>query len=205
LGKQSRIELGLRVHPLFRVRGVPGTHETEKARAVFRSLRAARPETQTALPRFDKLTDDTQPVAQWPVFVGKPDLILFDTWLWDVVPPEDEELLAPINRREREEDVDASFRLAAGRALRQHYRPLFDEADEWISLESPNWDATIRFREEQESARLSSLGKAGESLMKRASMRAFLELFERWIQLPHVTAPQYRILLDEHHAALLLA
>src|SRR5690606_2814720 len=96
LSRQSRIELGQSVHPLFAIRGAPGTHDIELMLATLRALRAADATTVTALPRFDKWADDVKPPSEWPLFAGKPDLILFDTWLWDVVPPNDEDLSVPM-------------------------------------------------------------------------------------------------------------
>jgi len=204
LSRQSRIELGQSVHPLFAIRGAPGTHDIELMLATLRALRAADATTVTALPRFDKWADDVKPPSEWPLFAGKPDLILFDTWLWDVVPPNDEDLSVPMNRREREEDPDGVWRRTAAQALRSKYLSIFDQADEWIEFQAPNWEASIRFREEQEMTQLIRVEGAGAFREKEPSIRAFLELFERWVKLPHITQPEHRIVLDERHCAHLL-
>lgn len=206
LSKAERLDLGRRVHPLFATRGAPGTHRTEMIAPLLGALRTANEETLTALPRFDKSLDDTRPRSEWPLFVGKPDLILFDTWLWNVRPPIDGELSEPINRREAEEDPDGTWRIAAAKAFRDRYVKVFREADEWIKIEPPSWEAMIRFREEQENNRIQRMSEdARNALPKREHpIGYFLELFERWLRLPHSSEPDHRIVLDEQHSARLL-
>lgn len=206
LSREERLELGRRVHPLFATRGVPGTHRPEMVRTLLGALRAANDHTVTALPRFDKSLDDTTPRSEWPLFVGKPDLILFDSWLWNVRPPTSEELSVPINRREADEDPDGTWRNAAAQEFRHRYVEIFCEADEWIRIEPPNREATMRFREEQERNRMDRMGEsARRALPKREhSVSYFLELFERWLRLPHTSEPDHRVVLDEQHSARLL-
>lgn len=207
LSKEARRELGQRVHPLFATRGVPGTHNVEMVPSLLERLRGATEETHSPLPRFDKSADDLLPRSAWPIFLGKPDVILFDTWLWDVRPPTDEELLTPINRREAEEDPDGRWRMHATSAFKERYLPLFQEADEWIQFELPSWESMVRFREEQEFNRLVRRGEDAADVMRRRerSIADVLELFERWLRLPHNSEPNHRIVVDREHSAHLVS
>ena len=206
LSKAERLEMGRRVHPLFATRGAPGTHRTETIVSLLGALRTANEATLTALPRFDKSLDDTSPCSEWPLFVGKPHVILFDTWLWNVRPPNDEELSEPINRREAERDPDGTWRIASAQAFRDRYVGVFSEADEWIKIEPPGWEAMVRFREEQERNRILRMSEGAREALPKPEhpIGYFLELFERWLRLPHTREPDHRIVLDEQHSARLL-
>ncbi len=202
LSRDERVQLAQRVHPLFAIRGAPGTHRIEWITETIESLNAAEATSRTPLPRFDKLVDDSVPRNEWPTFLGKPDVIIFDTWLWEVDAPSEESLLVPINDREAREDSEAIWRRYAARTLARDYVPVFQGADEWVLLESPSFDATIRFRAEQEVNRKGSKSEPGRT-EREAELRGFLELFERWLDLPHRTSPDHRIILDDHHEARL--
>src|SRR5690606_13557802 len=58
------------VHPLFAVRGPPGTHDLALLEHVIAALRAAEADSRTPLPAFDKLADDRARRTDWPVFAG---------------------------------------------------------------------------------------------------------------------------------------
>ena len=57
----ERRELGDTTHRLLWTRGVPGTHDVTLATAVISDLLAADSAATTALPLFDKTTDDRTP------------------------------------------------------------------------------------------------------------------------------------------------
>lgn len=186
--------LAQRVHPLFAQRGPPGTHDVALGRSTLASLRSAQPKTLTWLPRFDKSTDDRVPDEQCSPFVGRPDWILLDAWLWEVEAPSESALLEPLNEREAREDPSGVWRRHAAQALSLDYPELFREADEWVLLESPSFDATVRFRMQQERALGSRARLQGE-----AEVRHFLQLFERWLALPRRSAATHRMVIDDEH------
>jgi len=180
---KTRAELGRAVHPLFAQRGPPGTHDVDRGLRLLRRLRDATPSDVTTLPRFDKLADEPLPAAMWPVFSGRPDVILTDGWFWGARPGDPAALGAPINRREAEEDPDGTWRRAVHRALGIGYPELFSASDFHVHLAVPSHEASVRFRIEQgRQERLArGLDPAGAD---PARIRRFLELFERVGRLP---------------------
>lgn len=68
------------IHPLFRTRGVPGTHDLPLLRHTLSALIEANDQTLTPLPRFSKSQDDRIEQDYWPVFKGRPDVILLEGW-----------------------------------------------------------------------------------------------------------------------------
>lgn len=203
LPRAERRKLARQVHPLFETRGAPGTHNIALFTDTVAAMNHAGSETRTPLPRFDKSSDDPLSRESWPVCVGRPDVILFDTWLWEVDAPAEEDLFPAMNRRESDEDAEATWRRAAAHALREEYVQTFGGAHGWVLFETPSFDATIRFRQEQEAWR-QGFG-AAQVVDRSRGVGYFLELLERWIQLPHRVEPDYRLVLDDHHRARLIS
>lgn len=206
LNRADREQLARNVHPLFATRGAPGTHRIELGMRTLQSLRHAAAQTSTPLPRFNKGLDEPRPESEWPVFVGRPDVILIDSWLWNVNPPTPEQLTEPYNERERKADAHGTWRQAATQALGRDYPEFFSQAKQWVLLETPDWETTVRFREEQEEGNRSSLPSAEDSARDEASsIRHFLDLFQRWAHLPHTSEPDFQIRLDHLHRATFVA
>lgn len=146
LDHKQRAALAARTHPLFVTRGPPGTHDIALARETIRSLMNATPETETPLPRFDKIADVMKPRSEWPVFRGRPEAILIDAWCLGALPVP---LSPPLNAVEAE-DADGAWRELQNEFLRTSYAAWFKEFDAIIYLQPPNWDIVRRWRGQQE-------------------------------------------------------
>ncbi len=159
------------VHPLFRTRGVPGTHDLALAGVVIDSLAAGG---STAIPAFDKLADDRVPQAQWPVFEGRPSAILVEGWCLGALPVPD--LAAPINALEAEEDLDGVWRRAWNAELAGPYQAFFDRFDAILFLAAPSFEVVLDWRCEQEAG---LLGVPAVSAERRAELARFIAHYER--------------------------
>jgi D-glycerate 3-kinase len=182
-------------------RGVPGTHQLDLGLSVLESLRKAGKYSVTKLPRFSKNTDNPWPKEKWPAFVGRPDVILVDSWFWNTRISTEEQLRTPINAREATEDEDGSWRKAVNEFLKERYLGFFREADFWIHLEAPSWDATVRWRVEQEMdlrAALPENERPSDDPTER--LRHFLETFQRWGIQAHTQKPDVTVRLAEDHS-----
>lgn len=146
LDRDQRAEMAARTHPLFVTRGPPGTHDIALARATIDALSAASPDTETPLPRFDKIADVMRPRAEWPVFRGRPDAILVDAWCLGALPAP---IGAPLNAVEAE-DADGVWRTLQNEFLAASYGDWFKSFDAIIYLRPPSWDIVRRWRGEQE-------------------------------------------------------
>ena len=146
LNTQERAELASRTHPLFITRGPPGTHDITLARETIAALMRATAESETPIPRFDKIADKMKPREAWPVFKGRPEAILIDAWCLGAlpVPPS-----PPLNAVE-EEDTNGRWREIQNDYLRTSYTEWFAEFDAIVYLQAPNWDVVRRWRGEQE-------------------------------------------------------
>lgn len=178
LTRADRAAMARAVHPLFAVRGPPGTHDLDLADRTVAALREAGPETETPLPAFDKLADDRRPLTDWPVFRGRPRAILIEGWCLGATPQPPEALAQPVNALERENDPDAVWRRAADTALAGRYRTFFGGFDAIITLAAPSFDAVLDWRCEQEAG---LLGLAPDALPapRRSELARFIQHFER--------------------------
>ena len=180
----QRLERAQTIHRLLATRGVPGTHDVDLGIRVLRCLREGRP---IALPRFDKAKDERCPVASWPPWEGRCDLVIFEGWCMGARPQPADELQVPLNALEREEDPAGDWRWYVNRELGGHYRELFAELDMLLMLRPPSFDEVYAWREEQE-ARLRAAG-GGPEVMTPDEVRRFVMHFERltrfmWEEMP---------------------
>ncbi|HUH10317.1 MAG TPA: kinase [Brevundimonas sp.] len=178
LTKAEREAKGRAVHPLFAVRGPPGTHDLGLLNATVAALRAAGPDSRTPLPAFDKLADDRRPQAQWPMFAGRPSAVLVDGWCLGATAQADAELAAPINALEREQDGQGVWRRAVNAELAGPYAALFARFDAVLLLKAPSFDAVLDWRCEQEAG-LMGLAPADLPVDRRAALAVFIQAFER--------------------------
>ncbi|MFM8443935.1 MAG: hypothetical protein ACKN9W_11430, partial [Methylococcus sp.] len=159
-------------------RGVPGTHDVELGLATLNRLRGAMPTDLTPLPAFDKASDDRRPTADWPVFSGRPDILLFEGWCVGSSPQPEAALCEPVNALERDEDADGRWRLFVNRQLDTDYRRLFAELDRLIFLRVPGLDRVLEWRTLQEH-KLAATATAGGHIMDAAAIRRFVMHYER--------------------------
>ncbi len=178
LTRAERAAMAEQVHPLFAVRGPPGTHDLDLADRTVAALRDAGEGSETRLPCFDKLTDDRAPEADWPVFRGRPGAILIEGWCLGASGQDAAALAAPINPLEREEDRNAVWRSSADAALMGRYQAFFAGFDAIIFLAAPSFEAVLDWRCEQEAG-LLGLGPADLPTTRRAELARFIQHFER--------------------------
>lgn len=171
----ERADLAARVHPLFAVRGPPGTHDLALLTTVLDRLRSAGPDARTSLPAFDKVSDDRRPQADWPVFVGRPRAVLLEGWCIGARAQNEAALVPPINALEAEDDTDGRWRRAINDALVGPYARLFAGFDALVFLKAPGFGPVLDWRTEQEAG----LTDAPVPAHRRAELARFIQAFER--------------------------
>ena len=178
LTRAERQALARAVHPLLITRGVPGTHDVELGLATLQRLRSATGTDLTPLPAFDKAADDRRPQIEWPMFRGRPDIILFEGWCVGSTPQPDADLIEPVNALERDEDADGRWRHFVNHQLATDYRRLFAELDRLIFLRVPDMERVLEWRTLQEQ-KLAATATAGRHVMDAAALRRFVMHYER--------------------------
>ena len=173
LGRRERLRLGRTIHPLCATRGPPGTHDVALACEVLDALAQGRP---VRLPRFDKIADRRLPPSRWPRVHGI-DLVVFEGWFLKVPAQSPDELPAPLNRLEREEDPDGTWRRWANDALREAYPPLWARLPRLLFLQGPGFERVGDWRWQQECTLQAAHPR--RQAMTRPQVLRFVEFFER--------------------------
>ena len=182
LPKARRTAMAASIHPLFKTRGPPGTHDVALGLKVLDSLTADGPPRDVALPAFDKATDDRHPPDEWPHVVAPVDIVLFEGWCVGAKPQASADLGAAINALEAEEDPTGRWRASVEAALAGPYQTLFGRLDRLILLQAPSFGQVYAWRAEQEAkleATLQAAPNPARRTMSPDELRRFIMHYER--------------------------
>jgi D-glycerate 3-kinase len=170
--RSQREQLADKLHPLFRQRGVPGTHELDRMLADFDQIHSGRLKG-LRLPIFDKSIDDRAPEHEWRMLERAPRILFFEGWCVGAMPQEPAQLALPANETERVLDAGGKWRGEVLKASRRMYSELRSRLDQVWYIRVPDWDCVIdwRWRQEQELAQ--------KNLKTRSEVENFLGCFER--------------------------
>ena len=189
--RATREQLAREVHPLLLTRGVPGTHDLELGNRILEELSEANAGSRTPLPAFDKAVDDREQEQRWPVFIGKPKIILLEGWCLGAHPEPEDELLKPVNDLEAQEDPDGSWRRYVNEQLEGPYREFFDRLHFLIMLRAPSMERVLEWRTLQEhrlaEARVNAPNEGGgrnkvapqQRIMSDSAIARFVMHYER--------------------------
>jgi len=192
LTRGERLALARAIHPLCATRGPPGTHDIALAQATLRALGDG---TKTALPAFDKATDDRAPQAVWRVLEGPLDAVILEGWCVGARPEPDERLELPINDLEAREDAEGRWRRWSNDALAERYQSLFAKLDALVLLAAPGFEVVRGWRTEQEQALRLRTG-AGLSDNDVGRFVQHYERLTRWILAEMPARADWTIRLD---------
>jgi D-glycerate 3-kinase len=166
--RNQREEMARSDHPLFAIRGVPGTHDMSLMNGVIDALKTG---ISVESPIFNKAEDDRLVVSRR---IQAVDVIVLEGWCWGSVPQPAMELEEPVNELEKGSDVDGRWRRAVNDELASFdYQHAFDN-DLMIFLAVPDMEAVYRWRLQQEQ------GLAGGTrVMNESEIREFIMYYER--------------------------
>jgi D-glycerate 3-kinase len=206
LTKAQRTNLAQTIHPLFKTRGVPGTHDVKLAVETFERLLSGQP---TRIPRFNKAIDDRFAEDDWQQ-VDKPvDVIVFEGWCLGAVAQKASDLVRPINKLERVEDEQLIWRRYINQQLLNHYPRLFDYVEQWVMLKAQSFDCVYNWRLEQESKLRARMADASDeekkSVMSDEEVARFITFYQRITETLLDTLPakvNYLFELDEHRRVI---
>lgn len=178
LSRAEREQLSIKVHPLLRTRGVPGTHDISLLTDTLDSLACLREGQTLAIPRFDKLADDRLPESEWSRVSGTVDMVIFEGWCVGAQPQAIEELRKPINALEEREDTQAHWRNWVNQQLTNDYQKLWSRIDLLAFIRAPDFASVLGWREEQE-LRLAESSGSNEAPMTRDQLQRFIQHYQR--------------------------
>jgi D-glycerate 3-kinase len=182
-------------HPLFRLRGVPGTHDTGLLLEHIDALRSGF-SGRLQLPRFNKSLDNRM---QLPACVTAPPglaVVFIEGWTISLPAQDSAALEEPVNELEREEDTDGAWRRAVNANLEAFHQALGLRLHQAWLLTDPGWDCVIDWRWRQEQ----DIDPAQRRLADRPAVEKFLAPFQRLCNhMRDSTWADLTITLDKDH------
>lgn len=189
LNRTARQQLAKKIHPLLAQRGVPGTHNIQRAITDARNMLQGKP---ISLPRFDKAHDE--PIADLPAQHYQ--ILIVEGWCLAVTAQHESELTQAVNQYEQQQDTGGHWRHYVNQQLAGPYAEYWQLLQPLIWLQAPDWQAICRWRANQEA----SLKQQRGTSMNEAELARFMLSFQRlteasWQQLP--ARANYIITLDQ--------
>ena len=184
--KSERIEISRKIHPLFKERGVPGTHDLKLGIDTLNALKQADDQTETWIPVFSKALDARLPKKEWIRHQGKADIVILEGWCVGATPQEEKEIEEPVNIREATEDPSGIWRRYANHQLKESYLSLFNLLDILVMIKAPSVEHALELRWAQETKRAQKIQAMKAQGMDTLGMRALTrEEFDWFLMLYH--------------------
>lgn len=178
LSQAQRSTLALNIHPLFKTRGVPGTHNVELLKNVLEKL--SDDGHQIAIPRFNKASDNPFSKDKWPLIDTPVDIVIFEGWCWGVPAQSEAALQTPCNDLERLQDPQGIWRNYVNHQLEKFYQPLYSLMNFWVMLKAPSFDSVYNWRLEQEQKLTAITPREQQSaLMSASQIKDFIQYYQR--------------------------
>jgi len=145
----ARIILAEKKHPLFKTRGVPGTHDINLIKNFFVNVKKKNFK-KIDLPRFNKAIDDRIKKSKWYKIRKKPEIIILEGWCVGARAESNFSLKKPINILEKFEDKKIVWRRFINEKLKKEYKKVFSMIDHYIFMKAPNFKIVFKWRLLQE-------------------------------------------------------
>ena len=174
---KDRDQMSKTIHPLFKTRGVPGTHEVKLLKKFFMFLKRKRFK-KFKLPKFDKSANDRLKQEYWIKVKKKPDIVILEGWCVGAKPQKGFLLKKPVNILEKYEDINCVWRKYANEKLKKDYKKIFSMIDHFIFMKIPNFNMVFKWRHLQEE-KLRKKSRFKKRIMSIAEIKRFIMFYER--------------------------
>ena len=174
---QDRDKMSKTIHPLFKIRGVPGTHEVKLLKKFFIFLKRKKFK-KLKLPKFDKSMDDRLKQEHWISVKKKPDIVILEGWCVGAKPQKSFLLKKPVNILEKYEDTNCIWRKYANEQLKREYKKIFSMIDHFIFIKIPNFNMVFKWRYLQEE-KLRKRSRFKKRIMSIGEIKRFIMCYER--------------------------
>lgn len=171
---KKRNQISRDIHPLFSVRGVPGTHDITLLRNILWKIK--KKQFPIYLPIFDKTKDARK---KYRKKISSSDLVIFEGWCVGASPLPNEYLFKNINIIEKDSDKQNIWRKNYNRYLKD-YQDLFKLFNCYIYILTPSWENVISWKYKQE-LKLRSQKSNLKLLSKLKEFIMYYEKITRWM------------------------
>ena len=174
---KDRNEMSHTIHPLFKTRGVPGTHDISLVKKFFDFIKK-RNFKKFKLPKFGKSVDDRLKKKHWPDIKRRPEIVILEGWCVGAKPQSNSIINKSINVLEKYEDKHLIWRKYANEKLKKEYKKLFAMIDHFIFMKIPNFNVVYEWRLLQES-KLRKKSHSSKKIMSYNEIKRFIMFYER--------------------------
>ena len=174
---EDRNKMAHTIHPLFKTRGVPGTHDINLIKKFFCFIKEKK-FTKTKLPKFDKSMDDRLKKKYWLNIKERPEIVILEGWCVGAQPQSNSLIKKPINILEKYEDQDLIWRKYVNEKLKKEYKKLFSMIDYYIFMKIPNFKMVFKWRLLQENKLRKKL-KFKRKIMSYKEIKYFIMFYQR--------------------------
>jgi len=174
---EDRDKMSNQIHPLFKTRGVPGTHDINLIKKFFIILKK-KFFKKFRLPEFDKSIDDRLKKRYWTNIKKRPEIVILEGWCVGAKPQSNSLIKKPINILEKYEDQNLIWRKYVNERLKKEYKKLFAAIDYFIFMKAPNFNSVFKWRLLQEK-KLSKKSQFKKKIMNYNEIKRFIMFYER--------------------------
>ena len=174
---EDRNKMSKEIHPLFKTRGVPGTHDINLVKKFFNFIKKKKFK-KIQLPRFEKAGDDRVKKKYWFSINKKPEIVILEGWCVGAKPQSNSLIRKPINILEKHEDRDLIWRKHVNEKLKKEYRNLFSMIDYFIFMKIPNFNMVFKWRFLQEN-KLKKKSHLKKKVMSHNEIKRFVMFYQR--------------------------
>ena len=172
-----RYKMSQKIHPLFKTRGVPGTHDIILIKNFFRNMKINKFK-KLKLPKFDKSIDDRLKSRHFYKIKKKPEIIILEGWCVGAKPQSNFLIKKPINNLEKNEDKDLVWRKYVNEKLKKEYKVLFSMLDHFIFMKVPDFNMALKWRLVQER-KLRNKFQWSKKIMNFKEIKRFVMFYQR--------------------------
>ena len=174
---KDRDKISSSIHPLFKTRGVPGTHDTNLIKKFFIYIRKKN-FRKFKIPKFDKSTNDRFKKKYWHIINKRPEIVILEGWCVGAKPQSNSIIKRPVNILEKYEDKNLVWRKHVNKKLKNEYKKIFSIIDHFIFMKIPNFDLVFKWRLLQEN-KLKKKSQFKKKIMSYNEIRRFIMFYQR--------------------------
>ena len=174
---RERNQISYTIHPLFKTRGVPGTHDVNLIKKLFSFIKRNK-FRKFKLPKFDKSIDDRLKKKYWNTIKKRPEIVILEGWCVGAKPQLNYLLKKSTNNLEKYEDTGLTWRKHVNKELKKDYKKLFSMIDHFIFMKIPNFNMVFKWRLLQED-KLRKKSHSKKKIMSYNEIRRFIMFYQR--------------------------
>ena len=174
---KDRNKMSNKIHPLFKTRGVPGTHDINLVKEFFNFINKKKFK-KLKLPKFEKARDDRLKKKYWFKIKQKPEIVILEGWCVGAKPQSGSTIKRPINILEKNEDKNLIWRKYVNAKLKKEYKKLFAMIDHFIFMKIPSFKMVFKWRFLQEK-KLKQKFYLNKKIMSYSEIKRFIMFYER--------------------------